>query len=99
MAVTTLTTLSGTDLTQAQIQGMILEIAQFQLTLVADFGTELKYKVDDKEVDRATGLKISDMLLKTWTAMLLAFPGSEEVLHVVDHGAHHEGLVLRLTHG
>lgn len=98
-AGTSLATLTGTDITQDQIRGMIAEIDQFILTLIADRGAELVYSVDDRSVNRAAALKTAKELRAHYATMLAMYPGEEEILYEVGHGgAHHMDFVHRLTH-
>ncbi len=94
---TVLATLTGSDITQEQLAGMIAEIDQFILTLVADRGAELVYAVDDRKVDRAKGLEVAMELRKHYKTLLAEFPAEEQILYATHGHAHHVDFVHRLT--
>jgi len=80
MAEAVLTTLTGTDLTEAQLKGMIAEIDQFILTNIIDGESVLTYRIGDRQVDQSKALDTARSLRAHYAGLLSEIPAEETLL-------------------
>lgn len=80
----TLATLSGADLTEAQIAGMLNQIDEFILACIKDHSAEgtgkLSYSIDGKRMDRAAALRVAKELREHYDGLIRRMPAEEILL-------------------